>query len=219
LETIFVFKVSVLILPKILTVENPKIKIIQRAADLFLKLGFKSITMDDIAADMGISKKTIYKYFENKELLIEATTQMVQEKIKQAMETIFSQNHNPVCENFEIREMFKGLFQSAHTSPLYQLRKHYPEIHQKVMAFQLEECSGFIRHNIEKGIEQGYYRKNIQVEHIVKFYYALIFSINENTILEKEAQILELSALEYHTRAIATEKGLSELEKHLSTPK
>ncbi|AWI27151.1 TetR/AcrR family transcriptional regulator [Flavobacterium pallidum] len=195
--------------------ENPKIKIIERAADLFLKLGFKSITMDDIATDMGISKKTIYKYFENKELLIEATTQMVQEQIKLAMEAIFSQNHNPVCENFEIREMFKGLFQSAHTSPLYQLRKHYPEIYHKVMAFQLEECSGFIRHNIVKGIEQGYYREDIPVEHIVKFYYALIFSINENTILEKDALVLELSALEYHTRAIATDKGIAELEKHL----
>ncbi len=196
--------------------ENPKIKIIQRAADLFLKLGFKSITMDDIAADMGISKKTIYKYFENKELLIEASTDMVQVKVTEALEAILAENHNPVSENFEIRKMFDTLFQAAHTSPLYQLKKHYPEIHGRVMENQFNECNRFIRHNIERGIAEGYYRSDINVEMNMRFYYTLIFSINENTILEQDARRMELAALEYHTRALATEKGLAELEKHLS---
>ena len=48
-----------------------KEKIIQKATEMFLKLGFKSVTMDDIACEMCISKKTIYKYFQNKETLIE----------------------------------------------------------------------------------------------------------------------------------------------------
>jgi hypothetical protein len=52
----------------------------------------------------------------------------------------------------------------------------------------------------------------------VKFYYTLIFNINENTSSEKEAQKLELEALEYHTRAMATQKGIIELEKHLQNP-
>ncbi len=216
METIFVFKVSIVVLPKILTVENPRDKIVQRASDLFLRLGFKSITMDDIAADMGISKKTIYKYFENKELLIEASTDFVQIKVSEALEEILSQNHNPVQENFEIRRMFDALFQTAQTSPLYQLKKHYPEIHAKVMDCQNRECNRFIRANIEKGIAQGYYRSDINVELNMRFYYMLIFSINENTILEQETRDMELAALEYHTRALSTPKGLAELEKHLS---
>ncbi len=195
-----------------------KEKIIAKASELFLKLGFKSITMDDIAGEMCISKKTIYKYFCNKEVLVEESTAMMHKAVHQIIETIIAQNHNPIKENFEIRKMFKEMFKTADSSPLYQLKKHYPEIHQKVIKEEISECNRFIRQNIERGIEQGLYRKDINIDTYIKFYYTLIFSINETTILESEAQKLELEALEYHTRALATEKGITELENQLSNP-
>ena len=192
-----------------------KEKIIKKATDMFLKLGFKSVTMDDIAGEMCISKKTIYKYFSNKEMLIEEGTEVVHQKIHALMDEVVSQNHNAIAENFQLREMFKEMFQSFDQSPAYQLKKHYPEIYQKMMANEIEDCSQMFRQNIEKGIKQGLYRTETDVEAAVKFYYTLIFSINENTRLEKEAYELEAKALEYHTRAIATSEGLIELEKHL----
>ena len=195
-----------------------KEKIIAKATDLFLKLGFKSVTMDDIACEMCISKKTIYKYFMNKELLIEESTETMHRTINQIIESILAQNHNPIKENFEIRRMFKNIFQTADTSPLYQLKKHYPEIHSKLMCQEMEECHRFLKQNIERGISMGFYRKNLDMENSIKFYYTLIFHINENTVLEKEAQELEMAVLEYHTRAIATPQGIIELEKHLTTP-
>ena len=73
------------------------------------------------------------------------------------------------------------------------------------------------RNNIVKGIHEGLYRKDLDVDNYVKFYYTLIFNINENTILEKDAQELELKALEYHIRAMATLAGIVELEKQLET--
>lgn len=192
-----------------------KEKIIKKATDMFLKLGFKSVTMDDIAGEMCISKKTIYKYFSNKEMLIEEGTEVVHQKIHALMDEVVSQNHNAIAENFQLREMFKEMFQSFDQSPAYQLKKHYPEIYQKMMANEIEDCSQMFRQNIEKGIKQGLYRTETDVEAAVKFYYTLIFSINENTRLEKEAYELEAKALEYHTRAIATAEGIIELEKHL----
>jgi TetR/AcrR family transcriptional regulator, biofilm operon repressor len=195
-----------------------KEKIITKGTELFLKLGFKSVTMDDIAAEMGISKKTIYKYFSNKEILIEETVAATHETIDRSIEYILSQNYNPIQENFEIRKMFKILFQAADTSPLYQLKKHYPEIHGKMMCKEMDDCNRFLKQNIEKGIAQGLYRADLDIERVTRFYYTLIFQINENTISEKEIQELEFAVLEYHTRAIATEKGIIELEKHLSTP-
>lgn len=192
-----------------------KEKIIKKATDMFLKLGFKSVTMDDIAGEMCISKKTIYKYFSNKELLIEEGTKVVHEKIHTLMHEVIAQNHNAIAENFQIREMFKEMFQSFDHSPAYQLKKHYPEIYQKMMANEIEDCSFVFRQNIEKGITQGLYRADTDVEAAVKFYYTLIFSINENTLLEKEAYELEGKALEYHSRAIATAEGIVELEKNL----
>ena len=195
-----------------------KDKIVSKAKEMFLKLGFKSITMDDIACEMCISKKTIYKYFANKEILIEESTQVVQREIQSIIESIVAKNFNAIEENFEIRRMFKEMFKSTETSPLYQLKKHYPEIHGKVMRNQIQECENCFRQNITKGIEQGLYRSNLSIETSIKFYYTLIFSINENTRSEKEAFQLEMEALDYHTRAIATPKGIQELEIQLLNP-
>jgi len=183
---------------------------------MFLKLGFKSITMDDIAGEMCISKKTIYKYFINKELLIEESTATMHTTIHETIELIISKNYNAVEENFEIRRMFKGIFQSTETSPLYQLKKHYPEIYDNVIFNEYDECIRYMKHNIQKGIDQGLFRPAIDIDMHSKFYYLLTFSINENTKSEKESQRLELGALEYHIRAMATEKGIAELEKQLS---
>lgn len=195
-----------------------KDKIIAKAAEMFLKLGFKSVTMDDIAGEMCISKKTIYKFFINKEVLIADSTEAVHNTVSQTIETIIAQDHNPIQENFEIRKMFKGIFQSAETSPLYQLKKHYPEIYTTVISKEKEECNRFLKQNIERGIALGLYRKDTDVANSIRFYYMLIFSINEDTPLESDAQKLELAALEYHTRAIATEKGIAELERNLLNP-
>src|SRR5690606_5463988 len=109
-----------------------KAKIIGKAAEMFLNVGFKSITMDDIAAKMGISKKTLYKYFENKEVLVYETTMSFQDQIHVEITSIINQNYNPIRELFEIKKRIQSFFQIADTSPLYQLKKHYPETHEKL---------------------------------------------------------------------------------------
>ncbi|CAH0334432.1 hypothetical protein FVB9288_00013 [Flavobacterium sp. CECT 9288] len=192
-----------------------KEKIISKAKEMFLKLGFKSITMDDIAGEMCISKKTIYKYFANKELLIEESVQVIHTEVNTIINTITSQDFNAIEENFEIRRMFENMFKSTDTSPVYQLKKHYPEVYQKVLSDQVEMCESCFRKNIEKGIVQGLYRKDLNIDAYIKFYYTLIFSINENIRSEREAFALEMEALQYHTRAMATENGILELERNL----
>lgn len=193
-----------------------KDKIIAKASELFLKLGFKSVTMDDIAGEMCISKKTIYKYFCNKEILIVESTSMVHKQVHEIIDTIVAKNHNAIQENFEIREMFCDMFKNnIDSSPIYQLKKHYPEIYHNIMTTEIDLCSQWFRENIEKGIREKLYREDLNKDVYVKFYYTLIFHINENTVSEKEAQKMELEALEYHTRAMATPEGIIELEKQL----
>lgn len=192
-----------------------KDKIITKATEMFLKLGFKSVTMDDIACEMCISKKTIYKFFSNKEKLVEEATHIVHEKIHTVIDDIVAKNYNAIQENFEIRRLFKEMFQTADTSPVYQLKRHYPEIYAKLMESEIQDCTQMFTKNIQKGIQEGLYRENVNIEAFVQFYYTLIFSINENTQLESEAIKLEKEALEYHTRALATPKGIIELEKQL----
>lgn len=192
-----------------------KEKIISKASHMFLKLGFKSITMDDIAGEMCISKKTIYKYFCNKEKLIEESTATIHKEVHQIINDIVVKNHNAIEENFEIRKMFKEMFKASVTSPIYQLKKHYPEVYNKVMSREINECNVTFERNIRKGIEEGLYRSNLNIACYVRFYYILIFTINENTSSERESQQIELEILEYHTRAMATSAGIIELEKQL----
>ncbi|MFK6999630.1 TetR/AcrR family transcriptional regulator [Flavobacterium oreochromis] len=192
-----------------------KNRIISKATDMFLKLGFKSVTMDDIAAEMGISKKTIYKFFNNKESLIRESTFVIHDKIHLVIDEILAKNYNAIEENFEIRRLFKEMFQSYDNSPVYQLKKHYPEIYNKLMESEIEDCNEMFGQNIQKGIAEGLYRKEVYIPAYIQFYYTLIFTINENTQFESDALKLELEALEYHTRALATPKGIKELEKQL----
>jgi AcrR family transcriptional regulator len=158
-----------------------KEKIISKATELFLKLGFKSVTMDDIAGEMCISKKTIYKYFCNKEILIAESTEMVHKVVHQSIDTIVAKNHNAIEENFEIRKMFKEMFKAGDNSPVYQLKKHYPEIYHMVMSREINECNTVFKQNIEKGIQEGLYREDILIDTYVGFYYTLIFSIHGTT--------------------------------------
>lgn len=192
-----------------------KDKIIKKATELFMKLGFKSVTMDDIACEMCISKKTIYKYFGNKEELIEDGTTSIQNQIHETIDAIVSKNHNAIAESFEIRKMFTEMFQSAGASPLFQLKKHYPEIYTSIRSRQTEECQQCFTKNINKGISEGLYRTNLNVAMAVKFYYELIFSINDQDASEKEINEMEFEAMEYHIRAISNEKGIEELEYQL----
>lgn len=192
-----------------------KEKIITKARDLFLKVGFKTVTMDDIAKEMGISKKTIYKYFENKEVLIETCTQVANNGIHETIDYIISKNYNAIEENFQIRKMLKKMFNTTADSPAYQLKKHYPEIYSQIISEGINNCNTYFKENIEKGIAEGFYRENVNINCYIKFYYTLIFSIKEATSSEVEAQVLEMEALEYHVRALATEKGIKELEKQL----
>ncbi len=195
-----------------------KDKIISKAGSMFLKLGFKSVTMDDIATEMGISKKTIYKFFDNKELLIAAASATIHTEVHQIIADIVAQNFNAIAENFEIRKMFKEMFKASETSPIYQLKKHYPAIYEEVMFRETNACNKIFFQNIQKGIGQKLYRKDLNIDTCVRFYYALIFSINGSVVSEKEVLQLELEALEYHTRAMATPKGIQELENQLANP-
>lgn len=210
METLIVSKVSCCTFAS-----NMKEKIIGKAGELFIKLGFKSVTMDDIANALGISKKTLYKYFSNKHSLVEETTTTMHDSCLFGIEMITNQGFNAIKENFEIKKMFKEMFQNASSSPIYQLKKYYPKIHQKTMEKEIILFSECFKKNFENGINEGFYREDINIELASQFYFSLVFSIHENTIENHKIPKLEQEVLVYHTRAIATEKGLLELEHQL----
>lgn len=192
--------------------------ILQKTGEIFLKYGFKSITMDDIANELAISKKTIYKYFKNKEELVDETVTFVHDTMHNAVFCICEKGYNAIQENFEIKKMFKDMFKNSDDSPMYQLEKYYPKIYRKIMAEEFSMFKDCILNNLKKGIDEGLYRENIDEELITKFYFSLAMSVhnsNLHTYNKNTLNKLETSVLEYHTRAIVTIRGLQILEEQL----
>jgi TetR/AcrR family transcriptional regulator, biofilm operon repressor len=191
-----------------------KDKIIKKSTQLFLKYGFKSVTVDEIAEAVGASKKTLYKHFENKEEIIVGSLNAVHEEIKLKIGIIFSQNKNAIEEHFVIRNMFNELLNSDGTSPLYQLKKHYPHIFEEVRCREENQCYQMFIENMKKGLKDNLYRKEIDIEINAQLYYMLIFRINESIADEKEVSKLELEAMKFFIHSIATQKGLEEFYKY-----
>lgn len=195
-----------------------KSSITKTACESFLKLGFKSVTMDDIANKLAISKKTLYKYFKNKEALVKAASTEFHQEISQVISEIMKENHNAIEEGFMIKQAVNAHLMQSRTSPMYQLRKYYPEIFRELFSKQLGTFKMSVLNNLNKGIEEGLYREDLDKDNILNFYFLLVNGVHENEIFDRqtftEAELGQ-KAMEYHVRAIATEKGIKELEKQI----
>ena len=189
-----------------------KEKILQKAADMFLNLGFKSVTMDDIARDLGMSKKTIYAHFSTKLKLVHAATFFVLDNINETINSVCSGNYNPIEEIFTIKSMVHDQLKNEKSSPAYQLQKYYPKIFREVKEKQFDCVNVCIVENLKRGIKEGYYRKDIDIELVSRFYFSGNMSLTNYELYPVEVySISELkdAFLEYHIRAIATEKGMN----------
>lgn len=215
LETFFVFKVSAVYLQTIM-----REKIIHKSVELFLNLGFKSVTMDDIASEMGISKKTIYVHFPNKTKLVETVTFTLFEIICDGIDGICSTSNNPIEELYAIKMYVMQHLNNEKTSPQYQLKKYYPQIYGILKSKQFDKTQDSVSESIQKGVDTGLFRENIDVDFISRMYFNGMTGIKDNSIFPQEkfnmVYLME-SYLEYHLRAIVTDNGLQILNKFITS--
>ncbi|MBT8304508.1 MAG: TetR/AcrR family transcriptional regulator [Bacteroidia bacterium] len=195
-----------------------KDKIITKSAELFLTLGFKSVTMDDIANELGISKKTIYQHFDNKTKLVESVTFSLFENICEGIDCIYASSNNPIEELYDIKMFVMKYLKNERTSPQYQLKKYYPKIFQALKVKQFDKMHGSVKESLQKGIDTQLFRSNIDVEFISRMYFNGMTGIKDETIFPKDqftTEYLIESYLEYHLRAIVTNKGLKTLNQFI----
>lgn len=195
-----------------------KEKILEKAAEKFLTLGVKSVTMDEIATDLGISKKTIYAHFSTKTRLIEATTFHVFEEIESGINAIRNQHKNAIEEQYVIKNFALENLKDEKSSPQFQLQKYYPKIYSQIKEKQKSLMEEMLGENLERGIKEGYYREKIPIKFISRIYFVQILGIKDRELFPETefstSQLVE-NQLEYHLRAIVTEKGLAVLKNHL----
>ncbi len=194
-------------------------KIIEKSSELFLTLGFKSVTMDDIANTMGISKKTIYVHFSNKTKLVEAVTFSLFENICNGIDCICSQAANPIEELYDVKMFVMRHLKNEQASPLHQLKKYYPTIHDSLKFKQFEKMHKSVSESLKKGIDTKLFRANIDVEFIARLYFNGMSGVKDENIFPRDKFTMEYlmeSFLEYHLRAIVAEKGLKILNQFIT---
>lgn len=187
-----------------------KEKILEKATELFLDLGFKSVTMDDLAQEMGISKKTIYSHFRTKTKLVEETTSNLFCAISMGIEQIQGLHKNPIEELYEIKKFVMVHLKNEKSSPQHQLQKYYPKIYDTMHSGQFELMQDCIEDNLKRGMDQGIYRENLQIDFISRIYFSGVTSTKNQKLFPMHqfpvAPLME-EYLEYHLRGIVTPKG------------
>jgi len=190
--------------------------ILDKSADLFLNYGFKSVTMDDIANALGISKKTIYQHLENKTKLVEATTLHMFHIISEGINCICALEKNPIEEIYEIKRFVMEHLKDEKSSPQHQLQKYYPKIFESLKQKQYYLMQDCVVNNLNRGVELGLYRKSINIQFISRLYFNSMMSLKDRELFPLQnfsMNMLMDNYLEYHVRGICTSKGLDILKE------
>jgi len=192
--------------------------ILTKAAELFLNHGFKTVTMDQLATEMGISKKTIYTHFSNKNELVDATTNELFDFISGGVDHICTLDKNPIEELYDIKKYVMLHLKDEKSSPQYQLKKYYPNTFKNLQKRQFALMQNCFLNNIKKGVSGGVYRDNLDPEFIIRIYFSGVNAIKDVELFPPAIHGIVAvmdQYLEYHLRGIVSAKGLSLLKEIL----
>src|SRR6202000_425758 len=138
-------------------------RIILGGEELFLKAGIKSITMDDVAKHLGMSKKTIYQFFKDKNELVIA---LVKKKLKEdeaQMSAIINQSANVIEEMINMMKCSEEIFSRINPIVIHDMQKYHPDAWKQFQDFKAGVLVRTLEELLNKGIEQGYIRPEIDV--------------------------------------------------------
>jgi AcrR family transcriptional regulator len=174
---------------------NPrKLQIIQQVKGLYQRYGIKSVTMDDVAGHLGISKKTLYEHFRDKQDLVEQVLVVEHERTCDFKSAILSRSLNAIEEMFELYKLFNNVLKEHNPSMVYDIRKYYPALYTRVREIRRQSLLESVLANLEKGKREGLYRHELNVEIIAKLH---VFRVESpiNICVRQPSSIFYVSCL------------------------
>jgi len=178
-------------------------------AEHFMRFGIKSMTMDDIAKTLGISKKTIYTFVKDKNDLVLKTVCFFLNFEQEEILRLIEKENNAIEQLITINRFVSNSLKAVHPSIIYDLQKYYPEAYKILENHKHEFIFNVIVNNIKKGILEKLYRDNINADIIAKVYVIRIDSIFGVSVFDKDYNFNDVYSeiSRYHLFGIASEKG------------
>lgn len=192
-------------------------KILRGAQELVFRYGIKSITMDDIAKHLGMSKKTIYQHYSDKDELILKLVEFLLGHNTDQMDCIVDQSKDPIHEIIETMKMMASTFSKMNPILFHDMMKYYPESYQKFREFKENRIIKMIENNLKKGQELNLYRTDINIKILARLRLEqLDLAINFDAFPPDKFNLVEVRVqlLDHFLHGVCTLKGHKILNKY-----
>lgn len=193
---------------------SDKQQILERILTMFMRYGIRSMTMDDIARELGVSKKTLYKDFQDKKDLISQVIDFDLARNKHSLEQVRQPGIKAIeemyllsCRLHQIRSRYSATF-------YYDLKKYFPDIYQNWLDTKRSTIFSLISQNLERGKEEGVYRSELKHKIIGKLYVAKMEMLESSDHIDVHESLSNDFIKEiffYHLHSICNQSGLIEL--------
>jgi len=191
-------------------------ELFEKVTHLFMQYGIKSMTMDEVARQLGISKKTLYQFVDNKKDLVKRMMELHIECEQCSMKANFEDCNNAIDEMMMMSKQVSSQMKEMHPSILFDMKKYHPEAFQILLNHKDKFIRQCIQKNLENGTNEGLYRSNFNPEIITSFYLFLVGSIMSSDLNSKqEFNFYETHTemMRYNIRGIASPKGREYLKQ------
>lgn len=194
-----------------ITIENDtRGRIRSKAAEMFMKWGVRSVSMDDIANALGASKKTLYQYFSDKDELVDEVVEQIVRENQTACDTDRMEAVNAVEEVFKAMDMVDAMFRNMNPSILYDLQKYHPKAFNRFLKHKNDYLYSIVRSNLERGIGEELFRDDINVELLSRFRVeSMMMFFNPEFISKQKFNFAEVQQkiMEHFLFGVASLKG------------
>lgn len=185
-------------------------KILNASDALFRKYGIRSVTMADIARSLGMSKKTLYLYIENKHDLVSKMMKRHIAEDKEMCTMIQKEAKNALDELLKVSLYVQKQVKEINPSLIFDLQKYHRPVWELMDEFHSKYIVYMVEDNLKKGVAEGLYRKNLQVELVSRLYVGLFPVVSNSELFPANkfpTHILYKEFMRYHIHGIVSEKG------------
>jgi AcrR family transcriptional regulator len=194
-----------------------KERITEKAHELFMRYGVRSVSMDDIAAQLGMSKKTLYQYYTDKEELVDAVLSLFLENNRKQCIDGRERAENAIHEVFQAFDMMQEMFSNMNPSMVFELEKYHTAVYKKIQHHKYVFLYQVLKQNLEKGIKEELYRPEINVDILTRFRIeSMMLAFNSEVFPTNRTQLISIQEeiLEHFIYGLATPKGQKLIQKY-----